>query len=146
MPVEHGTASRYAQEMRRWNAHHSEFGPPGKPYVFSEWPKMVYRAERVNGVVKIIETKQVGNEDEELKERGKGFRFRQEDALDLLREEQLVHGTLAAEREWEIKHGRLSEKAVEEVRAVEADAGAVHVPVIPEGSKKKRGRPRTVAA
>lgn len=141
MPVEHGTASRYAQEMRRWNAHHSEFGPPGKPYVFQEWPKMVYRAERVNGVIKIVETKQVHDEDGELKERGKGFRFSQEDALDLVRNEQLVHGTLAAEREWEIQHGRLSANAVEEVRAVEEAAGAVHVPVIPEGPKKKRGRP-----
>ena len=139
MPVEHGTASRYAQEMRRWNAHHSEFGPPGKPYVFQEWPKMVFRAERVDGVVKIVETKQVGNEDEELKERGKGFRFRQEDALDLIRDEQFVHGTLAAEREYDIQHGRLSEKAIAEVRAVEAEAGAVHVPMIPEGPKK-RGR------
>ena len=107
---------------------------------------MVFRAERVNGVVKIVETKQVGNEDEELKERGKGFRFRQEDALDLIRDEQLVHGTLAAEREYDIQHGRLSEKAIEEVRAVEAAAGAVHVPMIPEGPKKRGRKPRTTAA
>ena len=145
MPVEHGTASRYAQEMRRWNAHHSEFGPPGKPYVFQEFPKRVYRADRVEGVVKIVESKEVGNDDEELKERGKGFRFRQEDALDLMRGEQLEHGRLAAEREWEIQHGRLSEKAIEEVREVEA-ASSVHVPVIPEGPKKKRGRPARVTA
>lgn len=146
MPVEHGTASRYAQEMRRWNAHHSEFGPPGKPYRFEEWPKLVYRAERVGGVVKIVETRRVGNEDEELKANGLGFRFAQQDALDLIAKEQLVHGTLAAEREWEIRHGRLSAGAVEEVRAVEDAAGAVHVPVMPEGPKKARGRPRSTAA
>jgi hypothetical protein len=146
MPVEHGTASRYAQEMRRWNAHHSEFGPPGRPYVFQEFPKLLSRADRVDGVVKIVETRRVGDEDEELKANGLGFRFSQQDALDLIKHEQTVHGTLAAEREYEIRHGRLSEKAVEEVRAVEEAAGAVHVPVIPEGPKRKRGRPRTTAA
>ena len=145
MPVEYGTASRYAQEMRRWNAHHSEFGPPGRPYAFQEFPKRIYRAERVDGVVKIVESKEVGDEDEELKEAGKGFRFRQEDALDLMRRDQLVHGTLAAEREYEIKHGRLSAGAIAEVRAVEAAAGAVHVPMIPEGPKK-RGRKARVSA
>ena len=146
MPVEHGTASRYAQEMRRWNAHHSEFGPPGKPYVFQEWPKLVYRAERVDGQIKIVETRKVGDEDEELKANGLGFRFSQQDALDLISKEQTVHGRLAAEREWEIRHGRLSDNAVEEVRAVEEAAGAVHVPVIPEGPKKRGRKPRVTVS
>ncbi len=146
MPVEHGSQSNYAKEMRRWNAYPSEFGPAGKPYTFHEFPKMVYRAERVDGQIRIVETKQVGDSDAELKEGGKGFRASQEDAIALIAKDQLIHGTLAAEREFEIQHGRLSAKAVEEVRAVEADAGAVHVPVIPEGPKKKRGRPRATAA
>lgn len=107
---------------------------------------MLYRAARVDGQIKIVEHLQVHDEDGELKERGKGFRASQEDALALIRDEQRVHGTLAAEREYDIQHGRLSAKAIEEVRAVEDAAGAVHVPMIPEGPKKKRGRPRTTAA
>ena len=145
MPVEHGSQSNYAKEMRRWNAYPSEFGPAGKPYVFQEFPKMVYRAERVDGQIKIVETRQVHSDDGESIERGKGFRASQQEALDLIGKEQTEHGRLAAEREWEIQHGRLSEKAVEEVRAVEAEAGAVHVPVIPEGPKK-RGRKARVSA
>lgn len=150
MPVEYGQSSRYAQEMRRWNAHHSEFGAPGRPYVFQEFPKRVYRADRVDGQVKIVESKEVGDDDAEMIERGKGFRFSQQDALDLITGEQLTHGRLAAEREWEIQHGKHSDKAIAEVRAVEA-ASSEHVPVIaetpiPAHQKKRRGRPRTTLA
>lgn len=42
--------SELGKELRKWEQHHSELTPrgthPGNPYVYREYPKMLYKAER----------------------------------------------------------------------------------------------------
>ncbi len=140
MPVEYGRDSNYAKEMRQWEASNSEFGPAGRPYTFLDYPKMLYKAERTaeKGVV-ITESKVVHDSDEQRNMESRGFHFGQDAAIQAITvDEQRLHGTLAAEREWEIQHGRISEKATAEVRAHEADHGARHLPMIPETPIKRK--------
>lgn len=42
-------ASAYVKEMRKWEQHHTEWtakSRPGNPYVYREFPKMLYKAQR----------------------------------------------------------------------------------------------------
>ncbi len=146
MGVEYGKDSNYAKEARRWEATHTEFGPPGRPWVYREFPKMLYKAANVDGKIKIADRVTVHTEDEQRNMESRGFVFGPDNAIKAVETEQhLVHGTLAAEREWQIQHGRISEKAVAEVRAAETAVGAVHlpdVPITPIPAHRKRGRPK----
>lgn len=148
MPVEWGQNSNYGKEMRRWESTHTQFGPPGRPYVFQEFPKRMYKAARIAGRgIEIVDAQTAEDDLQEANLRSRGFHFMQAAAIDAIRAEQTEHGTLAAEREWEIQHGRLSEHATAEVRAHEQAHGATHLPMIPETpipTTKKRGRrPKT---
>lgn len=137
-------STEFAKEHRKWEATHTRYGPPGRPYRFQEFPKRMYRAEYVKGKgFDIVEAREVGNELEEGNLHSRGFFFGPDKAIAAAERAQTESGALAAEREWEIQHGRLSESAVREVRAHEAEAGAVHLPTIPE--TKRRGRPKKVA-
>lgn len=148
MPVEFGTESNYAKEMRRWESTHTRFGPPGRPYVFQEWPKMFYRAERVPGKgIEIAESRQVNDEQEARNLQSRGFHFGPEAAVQAIQDEQREHGVLAAEREYAIQHGQLSESATAEVRAAEQMHGARHLPDVPETPIKRRGgRPKKIVS
>lgn len=130
--------SEYAKEMRKWNAHHTAFGAPMRPYVFREFPKRLYKADRKDGKIVIVDAQTAGNEDEERNLQSRGFYLGQDAAIAEIERQQLEHGILAAEREYEIQHGRLSAKATAEVRAAEEEHGARHLPEVP----RKRGRPR----
>lgn len=138
MPVEFSQDSAYAKEMRKWEAHHSRFGAPGRPYVFREFPKRLYKAERTDRGPAITESVEVQTADEERNYLSRGFRFGQDHALALLDEEQAIHGALAAEREYDIQHGKLSDRAVAEVRAEEHAHGATHMPAMPEAPRRGR--------
>ena len=125
--------SNYAKEMRRWEAHHTQFGAPGRPYVFHEFPKMLYRADRVDGKIVVNENCIVNDDDEQRNMQSRGFYLTQEGAIEAA--EKLYHveyGTLAAERNFEIERGRISASAAAEVRSAEAAHGASHLPVVPE--------------
>jgi hypothetical protein len=142
MPVEYGQESNYAKEMRRHEATHTVFGAPGRPYVYREFPKMLYKFARVQGKGIIVdETFSVGDEDEQRRMESRGFHAKQEDAIAAIEREQTRDGILAAEREYAIQHGRHSEKAVNEVRQAEEAHGATHLPEVPRTPIKKRGRP-----
>lgn len=132
----------YAQEMRKYEATHTQFGAPGRPYVYREFPKRLYRAVRREDKPGIIfDGFTVNDEAEQRNMQSRGYAVSQQAAMDALEAEQTEHGKLAAEREYEIKHGRISEKATREVRAAEAEHGATHLPAVPETPIKKRGRP-----
>lgn len=147
MPVEFGLESNYAKEMRKHEAYPTQFGPGQRPYVFTEFPKMVYRAAYVKGEGFVItERRTVDDATGELNMKSRGFFAHQEDALKAAEAEQTEHATLAAEREWQIQHGRISERATAEVRRAEAEVGAVHLPDVPETPIKKRGRPAKQAS
>lgn len=140
--------SEYAKEMRKWNAIHTEFGPPGRPYVFREFPKMLYKAERVDGQIRIVDKQQARDEHEQRNLQSRGFHDGQKEAIEAIEQEQTLHGVLAAEREYQVQHGRLSQGAVAEVRQAEAAHGARHLPDVPETpipAHRKRGRPSKAA-
>ncbi len=140
-------STEYAKEMRRWEATHTRYGPPGRQYAFQEFPKMVFKAARVDGKgIQIVDTHIVGNETEERNLQSRGFCVTQESAIAAIEAEQTVHGTLAAEREYQIRHGRLSEPAVREVRSAEEAHGATHLADVPVTPIRKRGRPAKITA
>lgn len=133
--------SEYAKEMRRHEAHHTSYGPPGRPYVFQEFPKRLYRAMRGEHGPE-FEALTVASADEQRNLQSRGFALSQTEALTALDREQTEHGKLAAEREWQIQHGRHSERAVEEIRAAESEHGARHLPSVPETPIRRVGRPK----
>ncbi len=140
--------SNYAKEQCRWNALPSEFGPGGRPFVQREYPMMTYKAARVEGKGIVVTDQHVVQDEQELRNlESRGFYGVKDGqpghvrAIAAIEHEQLVHGTLAAERNWEIAHGRISEKAAAEVRAHEEAHGATHMPEVPRTPIKRRGRP-----
>ncbi len=131
------TSSAYAKELRRWEAHPTKYGPPGRPFTQQEHPKMLYQLEQVVGKgIQIKDRHLAMTEDEERNMNSRGF-YAMEQAIEALKAQQTDHGRLAAEREWDIQHGRLSEKAIAEVRAAEVEHGAAHMPVMPETKIRK---------
>ena len=135
----------YAEEMRKHEAHHTIYGPPKRPYVFEEFPKRLYIAERVTTGGVELKGFTVNDPREQANMESRGYCRSQEDALEALERAQLVAGELAAEREYEIRHGRISKKAAAEVRVAEAAHGARHLPEVPETPiRRKAGRPKNV--
>lgn len=140
----------YAEEMRKWEAYPSQYGPAGRPYAFRPFPMMVYRAEHRPGEGMVIADEYIVQDDQELRNmQSRGFHAPEYDRHGITKPGQLVafeaiqrqhteHGKLAAEREYQVQHNRLSPKAIAEVREAEAEHGARHLPDVPE--KKKRGR------
>lgn len=136
-------ASEYAKEMRKWEAHHTKYGPPGRPYVYRDFPKMLYKCEHVAGEgIKVVDKYLVNDEDQERNLNSRGF-YTLKDAHERAEKQQTEFGRLAAERNYEIAKGRISKKAAAEVRAAEAEHGARHLPVVEE--KPRRGRRKKVA-
>jgi len=134
--------SEYAKEMRRHEAQFTQHGPPGRPYVYQDFPKMFYKAVRaVKGGI-TFDQFTVQNDDEVRNMQSRGFSVTQALAIEALEREQAEHGALAAERNFEIQHGRISERAAAEVRVAEAEHGARHLPSVPETPVKRRGRPK----
>ncbi len=132
--------SEYAKERRRHEAGHTQYGAPGRPFVYQEFPKRLYKAIRnERGIT--LDGFTVANEEEQGRMASRGYCLTQQEALDLEDREHLEHGKLAAEREWEIRHGRHSELAVAEVRAAEAEHGARHLPSVPATPVKPRKKP-----
>ena len=136
-------STEYAKEMARWEAYPSQWGAAGRPHVHREFPKMLYKATQGEGCnITVI----VNNEDEQRREEAKGFAASQERALELLSRDHRDAGTLAAERNFEIAKGRISEKAAAEVRAAEAEHGATHLPEVPIKPVRKRRTKAEMAA
>lgn len=82
------------------------------------------------GGIEITETVQVQTERERAPFEARGFRSTPLEAIDALEATQTDHATLAAERNYELQ--RMSPRARAEVAEKEAEAGAVHLPTIPE--------------
>lgn len=131
----------YAAEMRKWEAYPTKYGAAGRPYQFREFPKALYRFKREagQGIVK-DDMRIVNDEHEERNLLSRGYFASQEEAVAEVEREHVRDGELAAERNFEIARGRISEKAAAEVRAAEAEHGASHLPVVPETPIVRRGR------
>lgn len=138
----HAPDSAYAQEMTKWEAQRSDLGPGLRPYVKREWPSRVYRAAQIptGGLAIVDEDEATSETDFTSRFHSRGFRVTPLEALDYLRAQQTEAATLAAERGYEKQH-KLSPQARAEVEALEEDAGANHLAMIPETPHGLRGVP-----
>ncbi len=126
--------------MVAWEARDGVLGPAGRPYVKREYPMMLHKAKAlVSGGIEITETQTVQTERERARLEPLGFRATPLEAIEALSATQTEHATLAAERNFEVR--RMSPRAQLEVAQAEAEAGAVHLPTIPETPHGPRGVP-----
>lgn len=141
MGVVHSPDSKYAEEMRRWEALHTQYGPPGRPYEYREYPTQMYKAGRNDaGRSVILESRRAEDSTERERLERDGFVCGgQQAALDALERSELELAKLAAEINYDAQH-KLSDKARAEVEAAQADAGMRHIGEIPEKPKRKHTR------
>lgn len=141
MPVVHTPESNYAKEMRRHEAYHTQFGPPGRPYAYRDYPTRMYKAERLPSGDRTFEAQTAEDEHQRRNLESRGFVVGgQQAALDALTAVELEHAKLAAEINYDVRHG-MGDRARAEVDQAQESAGAKHLPMIPEVPIKKRGRP-----
>lgn len=141
-PIEANSA--YAEEMRKWEAHYSQFGPPGRPYEYQAYPTRMYKASRPKaGGPPTFEGADAGNDQERASLERLGFvHGGQAAALAALEQREFEIAELAANRHFTDR--KMSEKA--QAEAERADATTIqHLPVIPETPVKRRGRPKKTA-
>ncbi len=134
-----GPNTPYAKEITKHEANYTQYGPPGRPYVFREYPSALYRAKRTpQGGDPAFEMVEVGNEQERESAERRGFvHGGKAAALSALETQEFEYAELAANRHFSDR--KLSEPAQAEVAAV--DAGTIqHLPSIPEQPIKRRGR------
>jgi hypothetical protein len=124
----HSPESSFAKERRKWEAHPSELGPGERPWVFREYPMMMYRA--LSPAPSAPMEQEIADDEPRADAlRSRGFRPTPLAAIEAHEAQALEFAKLAAEREHEI-HYKLSEKAGAEVRAAEADYSG-HMPSMP---------------
>jgi len=124
--------SEREKELRRWNT----------PWVYREFPKMLYLGRVTAGKVE-IEQKVVASEQEEALALGLGWLPKPDDAHTRAEAVEAARGELAAERAWDDR--RLSAKAQAEAAVID-QATLRHLPEIPEQPRRPRKpRPRRTA-
>jgi hypothetical protein len=115
----------YAKEMARWN----------KPYVYAEFPKMLFRGTTTTGKV-TVEQRTVASEREEQDALAFGWCVHPQAAQDAETRRQEAIGTAAAERAYSDR--TMSPVAQAEAAAADAAAGAKHLGAIPERPRRPR--------
>ena len=144
MPVEWGQESEYSKEMRKWNAQHSAFGPPGRPYVYQEFPVRMYQVGRNPSGQTVILDQQTADTEVEMRNfQSRNFHPGVAAAFAALEEAEFEQATLAAERNYDER--TMSEQAQAEAQAANAAAGARHLASVPETPivrKRPVGRPK----
>lgn len=140
MAVVHAPDSEFAKEMARWEAHHTQYGPPGRPYTYQPFPTRMYKAARnEHGQSAIVDAATAHDTTEQRNLESRGFVVGgQQAALDALAAQEQEIAILAANRNYHDR--RMSEQAQAEARAAEFEAGARHLAAIPETPIKRRGR------
>jgi hypothetical protein len=135
------TESGYATERRKWEATHTEFGPPGRPFTFHEYPLMVYQASRPStGGPPVLVHEIVHDEPQERQLASRGYVRGPDHAVAQLDAQELEIAKLAAERHYDER--RMSARAQAEASAVD-DSTIDHVPSVPEMPiRRGPGRPR----
>lgn len=170
MSIKHDLSSAYVQERRKWETRPvmidtQYIGPqivdgkmrPGftdgtyieplpreqggrYPYIYQEYPKMLYKAHRADGGPKVdldsSGTRIVHSEGEERSALASGWHDGQEAAIQAIHDEDQNFAKLAAERA--AQERRMSAKAQAEAAAVD-ESTIQHVPSIPETPIKPRG-------
>lgn len=163
--------SALGKELRKWEQHHSHLVPrgtnPGNPYVYREFPKMLYRAQKLpNGQTACMQpapdpyaydrmdrysqaclmvdsfnrscTRVVADASEEAIAKGQGWANSVVEAMAVWEKDQQAIGNAAAEAAYAVQ--RMSEKARTEHAAAEAETHQ-HVTDVVGTPKARRGRP-----
>lgn len=154
MSVQWSQESAYAKEARQWEMDFSQYGPPGRPRIFEEFPKRLYKAGRKekSGVPVILDAIDVENAQQEANMQSRGYRFGQDAALEALHASDNAVSKLAANRAFNDR--KMSPKAQAEAAEVDestsrhlAEIPALpithRVPVAPNARKRagpKKGR------
>ena len=139
MPVVHVPESNFSIEMRKWEAHHTVYGPPGRPYAYAPYPTRMYKVARQADGARTFEAETANDEHEQRNLESRGFVVGgQQAALDAFDAQEQAVAVLAANRAYNDRN--MSEKAQAEIAAAEASAGARHLAEIPEKPKRKYTR------
>jgi hypothetical protein len=120
----------YAKEMAQWN----------RPYVYQEFPKMLFRGTTTTAGTVVVEQRIVTTTAEEALAEGAGWAAHPQAAYDTETARQEAIGTAAAERAFTDR--RMSAAAQAEAAAVDAAAGATHLGEIPEQPRRPRSHRR----
>jgi hypothetical protein len=134
--------SAEAKERVKWEAQYTQYGPGARPYIKRDYPMLLHKAGRPPGglgAAEIVEMQEVGSEGEAAVYRSRGFRPTPLEAIEHWEAEQTEFATLAAERNWQVQHGRHSEKAQQEIARHEA-AAVDHLPSVPVTPIKPHSR------
>lgn len=132
MGVLHSPESNYSKEIVKWEAQRSEHGVGQRPYVYREYPTMMYLAGPPDGgigAITIAEQVEVGSDNEAEHYRQRGYRPQPLAAIEAYEAQQLEFARLAAEQNYEVKH-KLSPRAGAEVMAAQ-EAVSGHLPSVP---------------
>lgn len=149
MSVIYPPDSEYAKESVKWEAQGSIMGPGLRPYVYREFPWMMYKAGRPTddhgepkmGPHTIVEARAADSQKEFDLWWHEGFRGTPLEALDAFEAQQLEFAKLAAEITYDVKK-KLSPNAGAEVEYAQSQH-AGHMPVVPSTPIKRRaGRPK----
>jgi len=161
--------SPLAKEMERWEQFPSKWGSnPGNPYVKREFPKMVYRAQKINGKPFIqmpepmtheFQTREaykqalaqkkafdgecqrvVRDEVELARALEDGWREGPDAAIQHVLDVDAKLSRAAAEREY--TDSKMSEAAQAEAKAAKEAVGGEHLAEIPAKPVRRRGRPK----
>jgi hypothetical protein len=116
----------YAKEMAKWN----------KPYVYQEFPKMLFRGTTTTAGRVDVEQRIVATAREEDDARGMGWVVNPQAAKEAETARQEAVGTAAAERAYTDR--RMSAGAQAEAAAADEAAGAKHLGAIPERPRRPR--------
>ncbi len=80
-------ATGFAKEMRKWEAHHGPYGPPGRPYpppgVSTEYPRAMFKfghPEGRPGAIVMLDTRDCRSDSERERMERDGYRATQEEA------------------------------------------------------------------
>lgn len=143
MAVIVSTESAYAAEMRKWEAHHSQYGAPERPYDPNvKWPAMFYLVQQGTTTLgpEIVDRVIAEDEDQGANLRSRGFGNGLAEAMALYEQRTREVATIAAHRNYEDRN--MSERAKAEIAQVEAETLA-HVPEIPAAPKRRGRTPKT---
>ena len=132
--------SEYAKERRKWESETTAFGPAGRPFVYAEYPLMLYRAKRrpEGGKDPILENFTVHDDQEERNMQSRGWVRGPDHAIKALEASEQGLAQAAAERAYADQ--RMSDKAKAE--SAKADESTIsHLGEIERKPIKRRGRP-----
>jgi hypothetical protein len=129
-------ASGYATEMRKWESTFTQFGPPGRQYVYEEYPRQMFLAGHPPGrpgKIEITDWRAANNDSERTALERDGYDTDQAKAIE--KQEARDREMARAAAETNFADRLMSVKALAEKAEVE-DATAGHVAEVPRLNPK----------